>query len=378
MAESVRNESIPALKPRSLLRKNVKQLVLPGENVGADSAKESSPSVSSERSQYAVELQPRRPTAQCVDSPRSDLDAAQLSIDGSPLLRSEDFKSLSELGAGAGGSVNKVLHRPSRKIMARKMIRIEAKATVSKQIVRELYIMKECKTDYIVSFFGAFVLENSVVMCMEYMDCGSLDRIYKLAGRIEERPLQHITYSVLNGLTYLYTSHRIMHRDVKPSNILVNCRGQIKLCDFGVSGELINSVADTFVGTSTYMSPERIQGAPYTVKSDVWSFGLTLLELSMGKSPFCSKDDSSSSSSTAGPLGILDLLQQIVNESPPKLPENSGYSKELQSCINACLIKDVELRPSPWDLLKHPFAMNLDRSPGFDMARWARQFAFND
>jgi mitogen-activated protein kinase kinase len=91
---------------------------------------------------------------------------------------------------------------------------------------------------------------------------------------------------------------------------LINSRGEIKLCDFGVSSELENSVADTFVGTGTYMAPERIQGSPYTVKSDVWSVGLTLMELAIGKFPF--SIDSEDDDEAAGPQGILDLLQQIV------------------------------------------------------------------
>uniref|UniRef100_UPI0009B41A87 dual specificity mitogen-activated protein kinase kinase 2-like n=1 Tax=Monopterus albus TaxID=43700 RepID=UPI0009B41A87 len=90
---------------------------------------------------------------------------------------------------------------------------------------------------------------------------------------------------VLRGLAYLREKHQIMHRDVKPSNILVNSRGEIKLCDFGVSGQLIDSMANSFVGTRSYMSPERLQGTHYSVQSDVWSMGLSLVELAIGRYP---------------------------------------------------------------------------------------------
>ena len=139
-----------------------------------------------------------------------------------------------------------------------------------------------------------------------------------------------------------------MHRDIKPSNIVVNSKGQIKLCDFGVSGELDRSVADTFVGTGTYMAPERIQGSPYTVKSDVWSVGLTLMELAIGKFPFSGSNDSEDEPS--GPQGILDLLQQIVLEPAPKLPKSDAFPRSLEDVCAKCLMKDPEQRPTPQEL----------------------------
>lgn len=81
-----------------------------------------------------------------------------------------------------------------------------------------------------------------------------MEAIYKRNGPVKPEICGKVIVTVINGLTYLYANHKIIHRDVKPSNILVNGAGQIKICDFGVSGELINSIADTFVGTSTYMS----------------------------------------------------------------------------------------------------------------------------
>jgi len=134
---------------------------------------------------------------------------------------------------------------------------------------------------------------------MEYMDKGSFDCIYKQIGPINIEVVSMVALSVLRGLTYLYDAHRIIHRDIKPSNILCNSEGDIKLCDFGVSGELINSIAHTFVGTSIYMSPERIKGAEYSVKSDIWSLGISLIELAIGRFPF---GDYESGSSSASPL----------------------------------------------------------------------------
>ena len=91
------------------------------------------------------------------------------------------------------------------------------------------------------------------------MDCGSLDLILRKIGKIPESCTRKITYAVLRGLAYLREKHQIIHRDIKPSNILVNSQGEIKICDFGVSGQLIDSMAYTFVGTRSYMAPERLQ-----------------------------------------------------------------------------------------------------------------------
>lgn len=162
--------------------------------------------------------------------------------------------------------------------------------------------------------------------------------------------LGKITESVLAGLVYLYETHRIMHRDIKPSNVVVNSRGQIKLCDFGVASETVNSIADTFVGTSTYMAPERIQGGAYTVRSDVWSVGLTVMELAVGRFPFDTSDSAAGDRASAGPMGILDLLQQIVHESAPKLPKSDAFPPILHDFVGKCLLKKPEERPTPREL----------------------------
>jgi mitogen-activated protein kinase kinase len=180
--------------------------------------------------------------------------------------------------------------------------------------------------------------------------CSSLDRISKEFGPVRVDVLGKITESILAGLVYLYENHRIMHRDIKPSNVLVNSRGNIKLCDFGVATETVNSVADTFVGTSTYMAPERIQGGAYTVRSDVWSVGLTVMELAVGRFPFDATDSAAGDRASAGPMGILDLLQQIVHEPAPKLPKSDAFPPILHEFVAKCLLKKPDERPTPREL----------------------------
>lgn len=279
-------------------------------------------------------------------------------------LRDEDLVHLKNLGSGNSGVVLKVLHVPLQKTMARKVVLVDLKPAVQEQIIRELRIMHECRLPYIIEFYGAFLRSNnSIVMCMEYCNCGSLDNIVKLSPlrQLPTYVLRQLLYLVLSGLIYLYKYHKIIHRDIKPLNVLMTHKGNFKLCDFGVSRELTNSVAmaDTFVGTSTYMSPERIQGLVYGIKSDVWSMGLMLYELACG-TPVWSGDDDSTAQ-TQGPEGILDLLQRIVNEDSPTLTNkinrlmNEPYDSSLCSFVDSCLIKDEVTRKSPQDLMTHGF-----------------------
>ncbi|GLB38662.1 putative serine/Threonine protein kinases, catalytic domain [Lyophyllum shimeji] len=349
-------------------------------------------------------------------------------------LRNEDLKDLQELGQGNGGSVKKVEHTPTGTFMAKKIVLIDAKPSVRKQILRELQIMHDCKSKYIISFWGAFLADPNICICMEFMDKGSLDGIYKKIGPIDIDVVRQVALAVLEGLTYLYDVHRIIHRaplhvmppppvppcianelsqraDIKPSNILCNSRGEIKICDFGVSGELINSIADTFVGTSTYMSPERIQGAQYTVKSDVWSLGISLIELALGRFPFSESSDSDSdlsdfegtlSPARPGPLppriktqkkekkdkrkskgvslqgggmtmSILELLQHIVNEPAPRLTPEGRFPREAEAFVDSCLLKDPEQRKTPKDLLKDIW-IEQARVSNFDLEAWANSF----
>ncbi|OKL63020.1 hypothetical protein UA08_02040 [Talaromyces atroroseus] len=345
-------------KPRTMKRKNVKGLAL-----------NSTPKPASNPSEQDAQI----PGALAnTESTRSD--TLEIGLEFKLDLRSEDLITLKEVGAGNGGTVAKVMHATTKVVMARKIIRVDAKENVRKQILRELQVGHDCNSPYIVTFYGAFQNESrDIVLCMEYMDCGSLDRISKEFGPVRIDVLGKITESILAGLVYLYENHRIMHRDIKPSNVLVNSRGSIKLCDFGVATETVNSVADTFVGTSTYMAPERIQGGAYTVRSDVWSVGLTVMELAVGRFPFDSSDSAAGDRASAGPMGILDLLQQIVHEPAPKLPKSDAFPPILHEFVAKCLLKKPDERPTPRELYdKDAFLQAAKRTP-VDLEKWARK-----
>lgn len=173
-------------------------------------------------------------------------------------LTNDDLSGEGELGSGNGGVVLKVRHRKTNIEMAKKLIHLEVKPAIRTQILRELTVLHECNSPYIVGFYGAYTSDGEINICMQYMDGGSLDLVLRKVHRIPERILGKITESVLKGLSYLRECHQIMHRDIKPSNILINSKGEIKLCDFGVSGQLIDSMANTFIGTRSYMSVSTI------------------------------------------------------------------------------------------------------------------------
>lgn len=180
-------------------------------------------------------------------------------------------------------------------VMAMKEIRLELDESRFGTILKELVILHECVSPYIIDFYGAFYQEGAVYMCIEYMDGGSIDKMY--SGGVPESVLRKITYATIMGLKTLKDDHNIIHRDVKPTNILVNTNGQVKICDFGVSGNLVASIAKTNIGCQSYMAPERISGGgmsaaggaangTYSVQSDIWSLGLTIIECAMGRYPY--------------------------------------------------------------------------------------------
>ena len=176
---------------------------------------------------------------------------------------------------------------------------------------------------------------------MELMDC-SLDKFYKfiyeeLGEYIPEAIIGKITLATLKALNYLKEKLKIIHRDVKPSNILLDKTGAIKLCDFGISGQLVDSIAKTRdAGCRPYMAPERIdpqRARGYDVRSDVWSLGITLIELATGRFPYPKWNS------------VFEQLTQVVHGDPPQLtavnsPNGNKFTMDFINFVNLCLMKE--------------------------------------
>eukprot|EP00037_Helgoeca_nana_P026380 m.297617 g.297617 ORF g.297617 m.297617 type:complete len:404 (-) comp27208_c0_seq2:5206-6417(-) len=280
--------------------------------------------------------------------------------------KSDDFETIRALGKGAGGVVYSVRHKPTDLVLARKMIQLDLKPKAKHQILRELKVLHECNSPFIVGFYGSFYSDGDINLLMEFMDAGALDHVLKGVGRIEEDVCGHITYRVLRGLQYLRDKYKVIHRDVKPSNILVNSAGEVKLCDFGVSGQLEDSLANTFVGTRSYMAPERLRGDKYAVTSDIWSMGVSLVEISVGEHPIppptedlkelqpirnppCRLPDVVAVSEK--PMAIFEQLAHIVEGPPPRLPSGVGFSAEMEQFVYRCCMKDPHERAGLQELL---------------------------
>ncbi|GAA5999763.1 hypothetical protein JCM10207_005897 [Rhodosporidiobolus poonsookiae] len=291
-------------------------------------------------------------------------DGVDFSSGASFKIKMDEFELMEELGKGNYGTVQKVLHRPTGVTMALKEIRLELDDSKLKTIITELDILHRATSPYIIDFYGAFFIESCVYYCMEYMDARSLD--FFAGTDVPEDVLARVTASMVHGLKFLKDELKIMHRDVKPTNVLVNQKGYVKLCDFGVSGQLDRSIAKTNIGCQSYMAPERIkgesQGAPssYTASSDVWSLGLSIIEAAIGHYPYPPETYQN----------VFAQLTAIVHGDPPALPET--YSETARDFVAQCLIKQADKRPTYAQLLAHPWlAADAARGPtGVDMAGW--------
>lgn len=266
-------------------------------------------------------------------------------------VEADGLERICDLGRGAYGIVEKMRHVQTGTVMAVKRITATVNTQEQKRLLMDLDIsMRSSDCPYTVHFYGALFREGDVWICMEVMDT-SLDKFYPKVfnnGRtMTEDVLGKIAIAVVEALHYLHAKLRVIHRDVKPSNILINRRGEVKMCDFGISGYLVDSVAKTVdAGCKPYMAPERIDPTgnigQYDIRSDVWSLGISMIEMATGKFPY---------NTWCTPF---EQLKQVVKDDPPRLKPGT-FSPDFDNFIEQCLQRKYTDRPNYEQLLTHNF-----------------------
>eukprot|EP01083_Nonionella_stella_P074994 203611_1 len=285
-----------------------------------------------------------------IKSPPTNI--ATMGNDKNILHSIQELEFVSNIGQGATGTVKKAKHKASNQLLAIKCIDFSDK-NARKQFMDEICLYLTLEHPFIVSFKGCCINHDTeqLYLALEYCSNGSLDSFVTNNGCFDELQCKKLSVQIISALAYL-EFNKIIHRDIKPRNILLDDNFNAKLADFGIQKNLLKTFAKTQIGTMIYMSPQRMNGQKYSYKSDIWSFGLTLLFCVFGYFPYMKQN-------TNQKVCLLDIHIAIVEEQVPKLPKYDKNGKEFsiqfQSFIQACLYKKTEKRWKASDLLMHPF-----------------------
>ncbi|XP_035980834.1 TRAF2 and NCK interacting kinase b isoform X8 [Fundulus heteroclitus] len=289
------------------------------------------------------------------DSPARSLDEIDLSALRDP---AGIFELVELVGNGTYGQVYKGRHVKTGQLAAIKVM--DVTGDEEEEIKAEINMLKKYSHHRnIATYYGAFVKKNppgvddQLWLVMEFCGAGSVTDLIKntKGNSLKEEWIAYICREILRGLTHLH-QHKVIHRDIKGQNVLLTENAEVKLVDFGVSAQLDRTVGrrNTFIGTPYWMAPEVIAcdenpDATYDFKSDLWSLGITAIEMAEGAPPLCDMH----------PMRALFL---IPRNPAPRL-KSKKWSKKFQSFIDSCLVKSHSQRPSTEQLLKHPFIRDL-------------------
>eukprot|EP01059_Diplonema_ambulator_P025338 TRINITY_DN42392_c0_g1_i1.p1 TRINITY_DN42392_c0_g1~~TRINITY_DN42392_c0_g1_i1.p1 ORF type:complete len:381 (+),score=56.84 TRINITY_DN42392_c0_g1_i1:14-1156(+) len=265
-------------------------------------------------------------------------------------LALKDIHFMNELGSGSFGKVYKAYVKTDqgeiKHIAVKKQL---AGPNAEKEIQWLRKGIEERSHHHIIKTYNAFACNGEIWIVMEYMDKGSLGGLLKQnkGGKVPESVVAAVAQQTLSALNFLHSrKHVCLHRDIKPDNLLVKNSGQVKLADFGTAKECSTmGIGNTFCGTQTYMSPERLKGESHDSKGDIWSLGLVLAELGHGKYPFLAGADY---------MSFLNALKNVSN-----ILDACHFSPTFLGFLKKALDPDPKQRSSARALLEHAFVSNV-------------------